>query len=149
MVGLPGVGKSTYINNYLPDTTVISTDDIIEFLAAKYSMTYNDVFGPITYNFAERVSHKLAQQLFARGDDIVWDQTNLTVASRCKKLDLVPAHYSKIAIVFQTPADHNDRLASRPHKHIPVAVMESMTKAYQQPTYAEGYDAIWWVPNVL
>lgn len=44
MVGLPGVGKSTYINNYLEDSYIISNDDIRTEIAKENGFTYDDTF---------------------------------------------------------------------------------------------------------
>lgn len=143
LVGLPGCGKSTWVKNYFTEAVpVISTDWIVEVIADRYGMTYNDVFGDITYNFAERMMHKIALDLVARGDrTIVWDQTNLTIGSRAKKLAMFP-DYSKIAVVVSTPDDHAQRLASRTGKDIPANVLTSMASKYQKPSFAEGFDVI-------
>lgn len=160
-VGLPGVGKSTWTNkfkrmnhNYLTfdflnknlpfqeNLTIISTDNIIENIAKEYRLTYNDVFDDITYSFAEKMSHKLAKFAFARNDIVIWDQTNLTIKSRAKKLALVPAHYKKICVSFGVPDDLSERLQSRPGKIIPEHVMKNMIRYYQAPTTTEGFDDI-------
>lgn len=143
LVGLPGCGKSTWVQNYFTEAVpVISTDWIMEMIADKYGMTYNDVFGDFTYNFAERMMHKIARQLVERGDrTVVWDQTNLTVSSRAKKLAMFPG-YSKVAVIVHPPEDHAARLASRVGKHIPERVLASMASKYQKPSFAEGFDVI-------
>jgi tRNA uridine 5-carbamoylmethylation protein Kti12 len=161
LVGLPGTGKSTWtdrfkrkhrdelinegIKNDTPynwNLSVISTDDIVQTIADQHRLTYNQLFDNITYSFAEKISHKLAKFAFERNDIVIWDQTNLTIISRAKKLVLVPSHYKKICIVFRIPDDHIDRLQSRVGKIIPEDVMMNMIKSYQQPTLTEGFDDI-------
>lgn len=161
LVGLPGTGKSTWTSKFKRNNrnqiinksilenigfkenlTVISTDDIIQHIADEYRLTYNDVFDNVTYSFAEKMTHKLAKFAFDRNNIIIWDQTNLTIKSRTKKLVLVPSHYTKIAVVFGVPDDLPQRLQSRVGKHIPENVMSGMIKNYQQPTTTEGFDDI-------
>ena len=161
LVGLPGTGKSTWTSKFKRNNrnqiinksifenigfkenlTVISTDDIIQHIADEYRLTYNDVFDNVTYSFAEKMSHKLAKFAFDRNDIIIWDQTNLTIKSRAKKLALVPSNYIKIAVVFGVPDDLPQRLQSRVGKHIPENVMSGMIRNYQQPTTTEGFDNI-------
>ena len=161
LFGVPGSGKSTwtdrfkrkYQNDLVHDgikkntpfqynLSVISTDDIIQHIANEHRLTYNDVFDNITYSFAEKMSHKLAKFAFDRNDIVIWDQTNLTIKSRAKKLTLVPAHYKKICILFGIPTDLTQRLESRKGKSIPEHVMMNMIKSYQQPTITEGFDEI-------
>jgi len=149
LVGLPGTGKSTWTSKFKrknrnqiinksifenigfkENLTVVSTDDIIQHIADEYRLTYNDVFDNVTYSFAEKMSHKLAKFAFDRNDIIIWDQTNLTIKSRAKKLALVPSNYIKIAVVFGVPDDLPQRLQSRVGKHIPDNVMSGMIRNY-------------------
>ena len=161
LVGLPGSGKSTWTNKFKRKykeeqfhtsfksnelfewkLSIISTDDIIQFIADQHRLTYNDVFDNITYFFAEKMSYKLAKFAFERNDLVIWDQTNLTIKTRAKKLALVPSHYKKICVMFGVPDDLTERLESRVGKHIPDDAMKSMIKNYQQPTITEGFDDI-------
>ena len=161
LVGLPGTGKSTWTSKFKrknrnqiinksifenigfkENLTVVSTDDIIQHIADEYRLTYNDVFDNVTYSFAEKMSHKLAKFAFDRNEIIIWDQTNLTIKSRAKKLALVPSHYKKVCVMFGIPEDLAERLKSRVGKHIPDDVMMRMIKTYQYPTTTEGFDDI-------
>lgn len=154
LCGVPGVGKTTWIDNFLDenffdgnrnDWYIISTDNIIEIIADGHNFTYNEVFGDITYSFGERLMHKLAKMHFTRGDNVIWDQTNLNIKTRAKKLALVPSHYHKTAVVFNIPHDHADRLQKRANmekKFIPVDVLDKMIGRFERPTVAEGFDKI-------
>lgn len=151
LCGVPGSGKSTWINynfgTFRPfpsrDAAVISTDDVLEVIGSRYMMTYNEVFDNISYSFAEKLSYKLAARVFAdRVPHVVWDQTNLNVKTRKRKLEIVPAGYHKIAVAFDVPNDLQERLESRPGKEIPAKVMQSMLKSYVTPTVEEGFDEV-------
>lgn len=159
LIGLPGTGKSTWTDRFKRkhiselneqsfktntpfqyNLSVISTDDIIQHIANEHRLTYNQLFDNITYSFAEKMTHKLAKFAFDRNDIVVWDQTNLTIMSRAKKLAIVPSHYKKIAVVFEVPENLDRRLSGRIGKTIPDHVMENMKKSYQQPSSEEGFD---------
>ena len=44
LVGPPSIGKSTWVAQNSPDSFVINRDDIVTDIAAKYNMTYDDMF---------------------------------------------------------------------------------------------------------
>jgi predicted kinase len=78
------------------------------------------------------------------GQDIIWDQTSTTIASRKKKFNMLP-DYEHIAVVFRIPeADElMRRLASRPGKNIPLDVIELMVANWEDPSKEEGFSEIW------
>lgn len=153
LVGLPGVGKSTLINS-IKDALlkvkisssiveVVSTDNIIEEVAAQYKLTYNEVFGDLI-GFATKVSHSNARKYFDKATDlVVWDQTNLTRKSRKQKISMIPGYYRVIAIYLPAPnEDEHNRRLNRPGKIIPSHVMESMRKSVEMPSISEGFDEV-------
>lgn len=163
MVGLPGSGKSTFVNllKYIiaeqnawtgisafcplskENLVVLSTDNIIENIGCDHNMTYNELFGDITYSFAEKMMHKIAKHHFDKKTKyIIWDQTNLTVKSRAKKLAMVPTEYKKHCYWFPEPDDLSARLNSRPGKTIPLNVINSMRKSFEIPSSKEGFDLV-------
>jgi predicted kinase len=146
LIGVPGAGKSTWIANQMFDwnrTVVASTDNYIEKQAAQQGTTYSDVFkgaiGAANSAMKRTVAQAVEDQL-----DIVWDQTNITAASRKSKLAMIPDSYEKIAVVFSTPdsREHERRLASRPGKTIPQHAIDQMIRDYAAPTRSEGFDQI-------
>ncbi len=145
LVGVPGVGKSTWINNqeWPNNTVIVSSDRFIEDHAASLGKTYNDVFDDYI-----KVATKLMenQVLIAQANDcnIVWDQTNIGVKGRARKLAMLPK-YEKIAVVFATPEkeEHNRRLSIRPGKTLPDKVMRDMIDNLVVPTEEEGFKEIW------
>lgn len=83
-------------------------------------------------------------QAVADNRDIVWDQTNLTPASRKSKLEKIPATYQKVAVYFPVPnnKEWQRRLNSRPGKIIPQNVLVNMGQGFTMPSQAEGFDKI-------
>lgn len=148
MVGLPGVGKSTFINKQKTDNTVvISSDDIIEEYAAQNGITYSEAF-PVAIKLTKSEMERRLINAISDGKEIFWDQTNLTKKSRADKLAKIPKNYTKIAVVFETPdeTEHARRLAARPGKEIPASVLEDMKKSFKTPSVDEGFDGIMKIP---
>jgi len=145
LVGVPGSGKSTWVSNqdWAPDCAYINTDTWVELYAKEQGKTYSEVFEeymPKAVNImTEHV--KLARDA---GQDIIWDQTSTTLASRARKFNMLP-DYEHIAVVFATP-EHKElirRLWSRPGKEIPEHVIASMIAGWEEPTLEEGFKEIW------
>ena len=144
LIGVPASGKSTWVaENVDCDTWLLSTDDFIQSVADANGKTYNDVFADSIMEAVAWLNEDLLSAVEVDADFVI-DQTNLTRASRKRKMRLIPKHYEKIAIVFPTPegAEWKRRLDSRPGKTIPQAVLDSMSLSYQAPTEAEGFDKI-------
>lgn len=144
LVGVPGSGKTTWINNREEisiNDHIVGTDYIVQEIADHFGINYNEAF-PHVIKFAEHMMNKELEVAIKNGGDIYWDQTNTTRKSRDEKLSRIPIHYHKVAVYFATPADLEERLASRPGKTIPEHVIDSMVSNLEMPTIAEGFDDI-------
>lgn len=146
LIGLPGVGKSTWLAQQSIDwnnSVLVSTDNIIDQRAQVQGKTYSQVFKQEIQS-AARLMNSILQRAIADNKDVIWDQTNISAQARKGKLIQFPADYEKIGVFFVTPADeeHQRRLNSRPGKIIPHAVIQNMKAQLQQPTEAEGFDQI-------
>ena len=146
LVGVPGSGKSTWIQNqdWAQDCVVVSTDAFVEQEAQRQGRTYNEVFHDYMPTAVKLMADQVVEAREA-GQDIVWDQTSTTVASRKKKFNMLP-NYHAVAVVFPTPepAELERRLAGRPGKSIPWNVMQGMISGFKTPTEQEGFDEIWY-----
>ena len=143
LVGPPGSGKSTWVEKQNPiNTIILSTDSTIDMVARERGLTYNDVFQD-NMKFAEEVLKARLNIAIRSGSNIIWDQTNLTVKSRAKKLAQIPADYEKLAVAFELPREElYRRCAQRPEKTIPNHVLDMMIGSYQRPTIEEGFDRV-------
>lgn len=153
MMGLPATGKSTLVEAMLdvnPEAFVYSTDVYIEECAAQNKLTYNEVFeefiAPATKNMNER-----AEVAIKSRQDIIWDQTNLSVKKRSKIINRMrQAGYQVRCICIMPPepshiSDQKDwkyRLNNRPGKNIPENILTNMVNSYTLPTIEEGFDMI-------
>lgn len=149
LTGVPCSGKSFFIknsiNSFFPNYTftVISTDNIIEERAASQGKTYSDVF-QAEIKSATAEMHARLTVAIKSGENIIWDQTNLTKKVRKSKISSIPDEYRKISVFFMTPAidELNVRLASRPGKTIPANIVFGMISQLEQPTIEEGFSEI-------
>lgn len=146
LVGVPASGKSTWIKDQIwaLGLTIVSTDAFVEDYARSQGKTYSEVFDEYMPTAVELMAEQVvrAREL---GHDIIWDQTSTTIATRAKKLRMLPDYYA-IAVVFRTPdRDTLDRrLISRPGKSIPRHVVDNMISNWEEPTEDEGFKEIWY-----
>lgn len=141
LVGVPASGKSTWLAAHPQTGVVVSSDAHVEAAAARRGLTYDQVF-PETVQAANQKVLAEAKAAFQSGQDLVWDQTNLTRKVRAERLRLVPPGYTKVAVFFPTPKNLAARLASRPGKTIPPEVVAGMAASLERPTKGEGFDFV-------
>lgn len=146
LVGVPASGKSTWIANqdWISECVIVSTDFYVEKFARRTGKTYSEVFNlfmPRAIDLMMRRVRKAQREQ----KDIIWDQTSTSWTSRRRKFNALP-DYEHIAVVFQTPdeEEHLKRLATRPGKVIPEAVLFDMVWNFEMPTEEEGFKEIWY-----
>lgn len=147
LIGVPGSGKSTWINNqnWAITCAIVSTDKWVETYAKEVGKTYNEVFADFMPTAVDLMAKEVVVAREA-GRDIIWDQTSTSVKSRKRKFNML-RDYEHIAVVFKTPeaSELATRLASRPGKNIPDHVMRSMIDNFEMPSEEEGFKEIWYV----
>lgn len=152
MVGLPALGKSTFIKNIakLGDYWIYSTDMYIETVAEDHGTTYSEAFESNIKAAIDFNEQKLKTMLGLKRN-IVWDQTNLGVGTRSKIINrMKSAGYKVNCICFMPPepvwiSDQmtwKTRLSSREGKIIPATVLSNMIESFVVPTLDEGFDTI-------
>ena len=148
MVGLPGSGKSTFLNSTNDDGFVYSTDNYIEMGAKLNGLTYDEAFKEFI-NPATKYTNDMLTVAVKQGMDVYWDQTNMSSKKRLGILSKFPKSYRKVCYCIMPPRDDdewaelNRRLASREGKNIPHNVIESMADSYVEPTLDEGFDEVY------
>lgn len=145
-VGVPLTGKTTFFKNHRPYNYLerVSSDDLIDQIAAILGMTYSYIFPDVVDLTTEAAENK-AKDLIKSNRTFVWDQTNLTVKARKKRLDMAP-DFKKVAIVFVVPLDillrREKERSLMTGKSIPGDVLDKMLKMFQYPTKEEGFDEV-------
>jgi len=145
LVGLPASGKSTWREKFTDlnqSAFVYSTDDMVEAYASLDGSTYDETFKRVIDGVTGNMNVWLST-VIARKQWAIWDQTNLTVNSRRKKLARFGNDYFKTAVYFPVidVVQWINRL-QRPGKTIPVDVLLKMSADLVPPTLDEGFDAI-------
>lgn len=148
LVGVPGSGKSTWAAQLLEDqkTALVSSDAYIERMAEAVGKTYGEVFQDY---IKEATAHMKAirDAAISNLQNIVWDQTNLTLKSRQSKLDVLrEAGYDVVAVTFEIPdAELKRRREERAKvtgKDILPSIVEEMGRNYVRPTRLEGFSKV-------
>lgn len=146
MVGGPATGKSTWVEAFIArhDAEVISTDNIIEEYCAEEGLTYSQGFDKYIGRAGKEMNRR-CKSAISEGKDVVWDQTNMTVKSRTRKLKQFEG-YVKVAVVFIVDDKEQkrrlDERAAKTGKFIPDHVIVNMNKSYVSPSKDEGFDQI-------
>lgn len=155
MVGIPGSGKSTLVNNVIRDmgdhgdqVFVYSTDNLIEEWSKGQGWTYNFGFSKYIDKATKEMNSRL-EIAMAENRDIIWDQTNLSAKKRKTLIDRFKKKYTVECYSVLMPAgdsqrsDWEFRLANRPGKSIPSNIIESMADSYVKPSVAEGFSTVY------
>jgi len=148
LVGLPASGKSTWAEiqeGMMNDIGILSSDIWLESYAKEagkdYQWAFENKFKEANASMREDLKYFTHNNI-----NIIWDQTNMSVKARRKKLSQIPKHYHKVAIVFEVDREElNERLSTRAEqtgKHIPQYVIDNITEQYIQPTLDEGFEKV-------
>lgn len=151
--GMPGAGKSSYVAEHLShlSATFLSLDRTFAQMRQDYPDLSDDQIA--SRHWAEatnRLKHDLDHAV-ARGDNIVYEATNLTIDARKERLDAVQAYhgipYVTKAVYIHPPEaqQHIDRLVSRGLIERRLGALEKIDHYYQQlalPTREEGFSDV-------
>ena len=147
LCGIPCSGKSTYVNklkklDYWKDAVVLSTDNYIEKQAQRCGMTYNQIFDDVIDNATRELELEF-NMAKDKGKNIIWDQTNLSVKTRRKKLSKLPSFYHRGVIYFTVSLEEAlERNENREGKYIPKSVLKRMWHQFEIPTLEEDFDYV-------
>ena len=147
LCGIPCSGKSTYMDKlrayeYWKDAVVLSTDNYIEEQAKRLGMTYNEVFQDCIDEATRQLEMSFVRAK-EEGKRIIWDQTNLSIKTRKKKLTKVPSIYKRTVVWFQVDLEEAlKRNGTREGKFIPESILKRMYHQFEVPTLEEGFDFV-------
>lgn len=147
LVGIPTSGKSTYVEklkklDYWKDAVVLSTDSYIEKEAKRMGLTYNQVFDDVIDNATRELELQLTMAK-DKGKNLIYDQTNLTIKSRRKKLSKLPSFYRRGVVYFEVSLEEAlKRNKTREGKFIPESILKRMYHQFEVPTISEGFDYV-------
>jgi len=136
LVGLPGSGKSTYLQSL--GAHAISSDDIRRILAddPTNQSIHRKVFATIRY---------LIRQRLAIGRDVTYvDATNLTVRERRQYIRLGQLHSCEVeAVFFDVPLNTCLERNRNRNRQVPEEAVRDMARKLIPPSTAEGFTTVW------
>src|SRR6056297_370771 len=94
LIGVPGSGKSTFVEAQDHNFVYVSSDYFVEKFAQKMGKSYDEVFKEVAPR-AMRLMNRRVQVARRNKHDVIWDQTNVSAKSRAKKLAMLP-EYRKV-----------------------------------------------------
>ena len=158
LIGPPACGKTTWREkNVKPTDDVLSTDDILESIAAATNSTYSGVFDEYIKPASQMFERQLLDAV-RNNRDIVVDRTNLTINGRRRFTDLVfTAGYDLHAVVFSPPWNEKDmaaylkRLEQRKleGKDIPMHVINAMMKQMEDVRSDEPFKSVTYISSFV
>lgn len=134
LVGVPGAGKTTWAIQH-PKLVHISSDAIRKELFGK-EMTLQG------YRRVHRIMMERALGYLSAGQDVVLDSAHLSIRSRRKVLQALPADIRTIAVHIATPVYQalvNNQMRER---HVPKLGICLSGRRLVEPTVEEGFDHI-------
>jgi len=146
LCGVPGAGKTTYAKKHYPNHALISTDTYTQAIAERKGITYAEAFRLHINESVMDMVEEIARRT-SRGENVIIDQTNLSIENRRKKFHLIDPrnkhNYTWVAINFPIGAyEQKARLAKRPGKVIPEDVLVNYRKQWKPATVHEGFHKI-------
>ena len=147
LVGIPCSGKSTYVEKlktipYWSNSVILSTDNYIENVAQEHNTTYNEIFEDCISEATRQLELEFIMAK-DKGKNLIWDQTNLTVKTRKKKLSKLPSFYARGVIYFEISLEEAlERNKNREGKFIPESILKRMYQQLEVPTLEEGWDYV-------
>jgi tRNA uridine 5-carbamoylmethylation protein Kti12 len=147
LCGIPTSGKTTFIKTllsqpYWSNAVILSTDNYIEAQAKRLGMTYNEVFQDCIDEATRQLEIAFIEAK-DKGKDIIFDQTNLTIKSRRKKLSKLPSFYRRGVVYFEVSLEEAlKRNKTREGKFIPESILKRMYHQFEVPTISEGFDYV-------
>ncbi len=136
MCGIPGAGKSTYVEKLREEGfEVICPDDIrAELTGDPSDQSQNAKVFEIAYSRLENATEK--------GFDVVFDATNVSVKARKEVLKHCNTGYTRIAVAVCTSLDEALRRNCKRERKVPEEVIRRMAANFSLPTEAEGFDKV-------
>lgn len=137
LMGLPGMGKDTYIKQHLSHIPVVSLDAI----RTELKIDWTDNQEPVL-----NVAREQTRGYLRRGESVVWNATNLSRDLRGKRVRFADDYRARVRIVYVevSAAIQRRQNRSRPER-VPESAMERMYRQWQIPDLTEAHTIDWQV----
>lgn len=134
LCGLPGVGKDYYIQSLKKYIPVVSLDNI----RRKYKISPIDKSGN---GWVVQTAKEEAREYLRRGQDFVWNATNITRQMRKLLIDLFISYKARVEIVYiEKPYDVWRRQNINREYVLPEKVLDNMLGKLEIPQITEAHE---------
>ena len=145
MCGVPGCGKTTWVNKYLTDNDVHISRDEIRFNILEPGDEYFEHENLVFKRFVEEINWSLRSGL-----NVFADATHISKGSRWKLLSRINVPNIEVAAIYikvplEQAIEQNSYREGR--ALVPEDVINSMYKSLQPPTLEEGFNEIYVIEN--
>lgn len=146
LVGLPGSGKSSWIEKHLTDNDVHISRDEIRFELLEPNDEYFKHEDLVFNRFVEHINFGLRS-----GFNVFADATHISKGSRWKLLSRINVPNTEVAAIWiRTPFEQTliQNAQREGRALVPEDVIYNMRKGFQAPTFEEGFSEIYIIePN--
>lgn len=136
LCGLPGSGKSTYAERLASaGYAVISSD------ATRYEL-FGDENDQLNNGLVFHTMRQRMLECFDRGENVVFDATNINRKGRKETFKAIPSYVRKICHIIWAPLDRCIEQDGHRARTVGPDVIMRMAKRFQMPYFDEGLDVI-------
>jgi D-glycero-D-manno-heptose 1,7-bisphosphate phosphatase len=136
MIGIPGIGKSTFRSSFLPYHGLVNLDSIHALLDPENGHNKNN------NRIARTVEKTIIVENLKNGIDTIVDATNIDVRTREKYFAMADGHKIK-AVVFPTDVERAIYQNTLRERKVPEKVIRMFANKFENPTTNEGFDGIY------
>ena len=145
LIGPPLSGKSTWIRENFPDTTVICRDEIL--MDVYGSRNYTEAFKNVDQKEVDRVLHQSLVDVNKEKKNVIVDMTHMGSRRRKQNLNYFTNDYYKLGVIFPILSDEeyvtrNQKRIDEENKNIPMSVIKGMISTYQTISPEEGFNKV-------
>lgn len=136
LVGLPGVGKSTWARQYIKenDNTIHVSSDITR--KTLFPFGYENVSNELVF----KTIHSDIKTNIANGVDVIYDATNLSRKKRRHFLKHIVRGVRVDCVLFHEPIETIfERNETRAERHLPTDVITKYLRSFNIPLLSEGF----------
>lgn len=148
LIGCAGSGKTTIGKSLVNENTILlSSDDLrAELFGDENDQKHNKEV------FAEMENRTI--NLLSSGKSVIYDATNLNATRRAHLIDTLNGVFAEtapdlefIAVAVECYAVEAKARQSKRERKVPFAVIDRQIAQYEKPTYAEGWNRIYFISN--
>ena len=136
LVGIPGCGKTSFVEELKNETTVHLSSDAIR------KELYGDENCQEDSGRVFNLMHERTLEALKNSYDVVYDATNITRKSRLSILKQLPAYVEKKCVIIWATIEECIERDSNRERTVGVAVINKRLQRFEAPFYDEGFDNI-------